>query len=358
MPALDLRAVGRRRADHQRRRLLLDPAEGRDVVVRPEQDPRLARAGLRGEVGLPLRPGGATLLEPARPSSARCRRGSRAAGPAARGRRSRGRRSPARPSRSRSPERRAIRWITRNVYVSSSLVPNTMLEDRPPIAAAASATPSADQKESTVRSPSVMASAASSISASTTSTHQEARARRRTAGAAAATTGGRIAFSAAITAAATSAEREVLDVRAGDDPRGREQRRGRQHPGDEQPEARGTGAARPPRRVARRTWRVCSPSRTIPDASPRAPLVAEPRCRRVVVHRRGLFLECAAAAASGPRAACRAMSCVKPRLTTTRRRGEVLAVLREGVRRHLPAALAHRVRDVEDGEVLDLVLHA
>ena len=37
-------------------------------------------------------------------------------------------------------------------------------------------------------------------------------------------------------------------------------------------------------------------------------------------------------------------------------RGEVGPVLRERVRRHLPAALAQRVRDVEDGVVLDLLL--
>ena len=54
VPPLDLRAVGRRRARHQRARLLLDPAEGGDVLVRAEQDPCLARAGLRREVGLPL----------------------------------------------------------------------------------------------------------------------------------------------------------------------------------------------------------------------------------------------------------------------------------------------------------------
>lgn len=36
-------------------------------------------------------------------------------------------------------------------------------------------------------------------------------------------------------------------------------------------------------------------------------------------------------------------------------RGEVLAVLREGVRRHLPTALPERVGDVEDGEVVDPV---
>ena len=54
VPALDLRAVRRRRAGHQRRRLLLHPAERGDVLVRPQQDPRLAGAGLRGEIGLPL----------------------------------------------------------------------------------------------------------------------------------------------------------------------------------------------------------------------------------------------------------------------------------------------------------------
>ena len=109
---------------------------------------------------------------------------------------------------SRSPERRAMRWITLNVYVSSSFVPRTM-SSTTPIAAAASATPSADQNESTVRSPSVIASAASSISASTTSTSRNpssAMNGRRSA----ATAGGRTAFSAAITAAATSAEPKFL----------------------------------------------------------------------------------------------------------------------------------------------------
>ena len=37
-------------------------------------------------------------------------------------------------------------------------------------------------------------------------------------------------------------------------------------------------------------------------------------------------------------------------------RGEVGAVLGEGVRGHLPAALAQRVRDVEHGVVVDAVL--
>ena len=51
---LDLGAVRRRRARHQRRGLLLHPAEGRDVVVRSQQDPRLTGTRLRGEIGLPL----------------------------------------------------------------------------------------------------------------------------------------------------------------------------------------------------------------------------------------------------------------------------------------------------------------
>ena len=52
--ALDLLAVAGSRAGHQRAGLLLDPAEGGNVVVRAEQDARLARARLRREVGLPL----------------------------------------------------------------------------------------------------------------------------------------------------------------------------------------------------------------------------------------------------------------------------------------------------------------
>ena len=66
MGALDLRAVGRAGARDERRRLLHDPAEGRDVLVRAEQDPRLARTRLGREVGLPLRELVAAVLEPAR----------------------------------------------------------------------------------------------------------------------------------------------------------------------------------------------------------------------------------------------------------------------------------------------------
>ena len=66
VPALDLRAVVRRRAGDEGPALLLHPAEGRDVVVGAEQDARLAGAGLRGEVGLPLGQAIAVLRQPPR----------------------------------------------------------------------------------------------------------------------------------------------------------------------------------------------------------------------------------------------------------------------------------------------------
>ena len=64
-PPLDLRAVGRCRARHQRRGLLLHPAEGRDVLVRSEQDSRLAGTRLRGEIGLPFGQTVRTVGQPA-----------------------------------------------------------------------------------------------------------------------------------------------------------------------------------------------------------------------------------------------------------------------------------------------------
>ena len=51
---LDPRAVGGSGARREQAALLVHPAERGYVVVRAEQDPRLTRAGLRGEVGLPL----------------------------------------------------------------------------------------------------------------------------------------------------------------------------------------------------------------------------------------------------------------------------------------------------------------
>ena len=61
--------------------LLLDPAERRDVVVGAEQDPGLARAGLRARGRSPTRRGGACRARASEPGSARCRRASRAAAP-------------------------------------------------------------------------------------------------------------------------------------------------------------------------------------------------------------------------------------------------------------------------------------
>ena len=51
---LDAGAVAGGRARREQAGLLVDPAERGDVVVGAEQDPRLARARLRGEIGLPL----------------------------------------------------------------------------------------------------------------------------------------------------------------------------------------------------------------------------------------------------------------------------------------------------------------
>jgi hypothetical protein len=65
VPGLDLGAGGRRGASHEAPRLLLDPAEGRDVVVGAQEDPGLAGPGLRGEVGLPFDEPVAVLGDPA-----------------------------------------------------------------------------------------------------------------------------------------------------------------------------------------------------------------------------------------------------------------------------------------------------
>ena len=64
--SLDLGAVRGRRAGHQRPGLLLHPPEGRDVLVGSKQDPGLARARLRGEIGLPLREAVVVLRYPPR----------------------------------------------------------------------------------------------------------------------------------------------------------------------------------------------------------------------------------------------------------------------------------------------------
>ena len=66
VPPLDLLAVRRRRARHQPTRLLLDPAEGGDVVVGAQQEAGLRGASLRGQVGLPFRQAMGALGQPAR----------------------------------------------------------------------------------------------------------------------------------------------------------------------------------------------------------------------------------------------------------------------------------------------------
>jgi hypothetical protein len=66
VPALDLQAVVGIRARQHPRRLLLDPAERRDVLVRAEQDAGLAGARLRREVRLPRGERVGAVGEPAR----------------------------------------------------------------------------------------------------------------------------------------------------------------------------------------------------------------------------------------------------------------------------------------------------
>jgi len=66
MPPLDLLAVGRRRAGHKLPRLLLDPAEGGDIVVGAQQEARLGGSGLPREARLPLRQAMRALGQPAR----------------------------------------------------------------------------------------------------------------------------------------------------------------------------------------------------------------------------------------------------------------------------------------------------
>ena len=64
--ALDARAVGGSRARGEQAGLLVHPAKRRDVVVRAEQDSRLARPRLRGEIRLPLGEPVRPLGDPAR----------------------------------------------------------------------------------------------------------------------------------------------------------------------------------------------------------------------------------------------------------------------------------------------------
>ena len=120
---------------------------------------------------------------------------------------------PGAPVNVRPPVRLAIRWITLNVYVSSSFVPRTT-SSATPTAEATKATPSADQNEFTERSPPVIGSAASRIRASTTRTRtsptSSMNGSRR-----AAISGGRTAFRTAIATLAAKAPPKPLTVAPG-----------------------------------------------------------------------------------------------------------------------------------------------
>ena len=93
---LDLGAVVRPRARHRPPALLLDPAEGGDVLVRARAGsrPGSRRSARRGRS--PTRSARSRRRRASAPSPARCRRASPAAARAAPARRSRGTRSPAR----------------------------------------------------------------------------------------------------------------------------------------------------------------------------------------------------------------------------------------------------------------------
>src|SRR5262245_9359462 len=218
-----------------------------------------------------------------------------------------------------------------------------------PIAVATSATASADQKESRARSPSVIESAAMSISASTTSKTRNPSAAmkgRRTA----ATSGGRIAFRTPITAATTRAEPKSLMWAPGTIAA-----------------AASKDAARSTQEKSRRPTRNRGLTTSQAGHSPyvlvpalvmtgRSSLMAEPGGSGVVVHRLGLLLEPRKLPLQVREQHVRhVVGEAAPHDDPEGR--EVIPVLRERVGRNLPAALAHRVRHVEDGEVVDPVLH-
>ena len=95
VPALDLGAVGRRRAGHHTPGLLLHPPERRDILVRAKQDPAwLAPVWRRGPA--PIRRARSPPRRASVPWSARCRLASPPQHRQARARRSRGTGFPAR----------------------------------------------------------------------------------------------------------------------------------------------------------------------------------------------------------------------------------------------------------------------
>ena len=132
-----------------RPRLLLDPAERGDVLVGAEQDPGLAGAGLRREVGLPLAQPVAAPRRSSAPSSGALpsRMASRRTGSASPS--ISRKRIPGTSVRSRAPWRPAIRRVTRSVYSSSSLVPRTTCRHMLTAAMITIAASSASANEST-----------------------------------------------------------------------------------------------------------------------------------------------------------------------------------------------------------------
>ena len=113
----------------------------------------------------------------------------------------------------RSPERRAMRSITRSVYVSSSFVPNTT-SSTTVTAAAMSAVSSAHQKLSTFTPRSLRSEAARSMSASRTRTSRKPRTSVN-GSRIAATSGGIRALRIAMISAVTSAPKNVLTSTCG-----------------------------------------------------------------------------------------------------------------------------------------------
>src|SRR5215218_2970064 len=104
--------------------------------------------------------------------------------------------------------------------------------------------------------------------------------------------------------------------------------------------------------AVRSTWRRAGGGK--PAAHRRPSLVMEPRGVRPVVNRRRLLLE---ARQLTLQVAHEQVGQVVGEAAPDDdpEGGEILPVLREAVRGHLPATLAHGVRDVEDGEVVHLV---
>ena len=151
--ALDLDRVLRVVRDHRPSALLLVPAEGRHVLVAPQQQPGLAGAGLGGEVALPGHDPVCPAIQPAghrrRMSLARARRRTGSARPSISNRI-----TPGTSVRSASRTRRARRLTTRSWRASSSMLragaSRVRLSERKKAAAIASRKPGAEPSTSLI----------------------------------------------------------------------------------------------------------------------------------------------------------------------------------------------------------------